>query len=683
METSMIEAAGQALVILMDPFRMLMLASGVVVGLTLGIIPGIGGMVGMALLLPFTFSLEPFAAFAMLLGMLSVTNNSDTIPAVLFGVPGSSASQATVLDGLQMTKKGEAGRALSAAYTASLLGGLFGALVLGLTLPLLRPFMMLIGSPELLALSIFGISMVAVLSGNAPLRGLAAAGVGIMLAMIGSDPQTGTMRWTLGQLYLWDGLPLVPMVMGLFALPEIADMVINRQAIASNAKFNVRQGMLKGALDTFRHWWLAVRCGGLGALVGALPGLGPSVVDWLAYGHAAQTEKNAHKTFGTGDVRGVIAPESASNSLTGGALVPTIAFGIPGSASMAIMLGAFMIHGLAPGPSMLTEHLDVTYAMVWSIALANIIGAGLCFAFSGQLAKVALLPYTIIAPIVLVIMYVGAFQSSRHWGDLGVLIIFGVIGWTMKRMKWPRPPLILGFVLGAIIERYLFISIGRYGLDWLTRPAVVVLLMLSVAGLLRSFMQDIKAQGGVHNALMRFGRPVFYATDLFYVAFIGVVGALVAMAWNWPTNAKIAPLIVGWSALGFASVSLVYQVFRREGAASIVLTEEQKKHQKLHMDLAAVSDLPLEQTLRRAAMFLGWVLGFTGSVALIGVIPSIPIFIVAFQRMEGRLPLWRCLLTAILLVGFVYIVFDQLLNLPWPRTQLGQFFPAARIIPSV
>jgi TctA family transporter len=239
MDVSMLEAAGTALLLILEPTRLMYLALGVLIGLALGIMPGVGGLAGMALLLPFTFNMDPYAAFGLLLGMGAVTTTSDTIPAVLFGVPGTSGSQATVLDGFPMTKKGEAGRALAAAYTASLIGGLFGALMLGITIPILRPVILYLGSPELLAFSIFGISMVAILSGNAPLRGLAAACLGLMISMIGTDPQSGTLRWTLDSLYLWDGLPLVPMVLGIFALPELCDLAIKRTAIASRAKFDV------------------------------------------------------------------------------------------------------------------------------------------------------------------------------------------------------------------------------------------------------------------------------------------------------------------------------------------------------------------------------------------------------------------------------------------------------------
>ncbi|MGB5081045.1 MAG: tripartite tricarboxylate transporter permease, partial [Burkholderiales bacterium] len=472
MEFEMLSSAGRALLIMADPLRLMFLGLGVLIGLALGVIPGLGGIVGMALLLPFTFSMDPYAAFGMLLGMGSVTTTSDTIPAVLFGVPGTAGAAATVLDGHPLAKQGQAGRALGAAYSASLIGGVFGALLLAVSIPILRPVMLHIGSPELLAFAVFGLCMVSALSAGTPFRGLTVAGFGILLALIGADPQTGTLRWTLDTLYLWNGLPLVPLTLGLFAIPELTDMAIARRAIAAESRVDSRAGQWQGVKDTLTHWWLVIRVSWLGAALGAVPGIGAAVIDWIAYGHALRTEKGAMETFGKGDIRGVIAPEGSNNAKEGGALVPTIAFGVPGSASMAILLGVFLIHGLQPGPEMLTKHLDVTYSMVWSVALANILGAGICFAFSNQFAKIALIRSPVILPLIISVLMIGAFQGSRNWGDLIALIVFGVLGWAMKRLGWPRPPLILGFVLGATVERYLFISHSRYGWEWLGHPIV-------------------------------------------------------------------------------------------------------------------------------------------------------------------------------------------------------------------
>src|ERR1700746_3094359 len=482
----MAASAGKAFLTLMEPHRLMFLGLGCILALVLGIIPGIGGLTGTAMLLPFTFNMDPYAAFALLLGLGATTATGDPIPAILFGVPGGAASAATVLDGFPMAKKGEAGRALSAAYMSSLMGGVFGALLMAISIPILRPVMLFLVSPELLAFSVLAISMVAVLSGNAPLRGMTAGCLGVMIAMIGTDPQTGTLRWTFDSLYLWDGLPITPVLLGLFALPELCDLLIARVALAHGVdNQDIYKGQWQGVKDCFDHWWVYNGGPGVGRGIGSIPGISASVVDWLAYGHALKTEKGASATFGKGDVRGVIASESSNNAKEGGALVPTVAFGVPGSATMAILLGAFLIHGLVPGPDMLTKHLSVTYAMVWSVALANVLGAGLCYAFSPQFAKLATLRYSLILPAVLGIIYIGAFAATRPWGALFTLLLFGLLGWVMKQFKWPRPPLVLGLVLGDSIERYMFISIERYGFSWLSRPVVAVLLTLAIIGLVR------------------------------------------------------------------------------------------------------------------------------------------------------------------------------------------------------
>src|SRR5467141_4008069 len=585
----MSSSAGRAFVILMDWHRLIYLGAGCMMGLVLGIIPGIGGLAGTAMLLPFTFNMDPYTAFALLLGLGSTTATGDPIPAILFGVPGGAASAATVLDGFPMAKKGEAGRALSAAYMSSLMGGVFGAALMAVSIPILRPVMLFIGSPELLAFSVLGISMVAVLSGNAPLRGIVAGCLGVMIAMIGTDPQTGTLRWTFDSLYLWDGLPLTPLLLGVFALPELCDLLIARVAIsADTGTKNIYKGQWQGVKDCFNNWWLIMRCSWIGGGIGSIPGISASVVDWLAYGHALKTEKGASATFGKGDVRGVIASESSNNAKEGGALVPTVAFGVPGSATMAILLGAFLIHGLVPGPDMLTKNLDITYAMVWSVALANILGAGMCYAFSPQFAKLSVLRFSLILPAVLGIIYIGAFEATRQWGDLYSLLAFGLLGWIMKQFKWPRPPLILGVVLGDTIERYLFISVERYGLSWLARPVVAILFTIAIIGLVRPFMADIRIHGGIKKMLTNFQGPRFHPSQLFTIFVITVLGAAVVASLQWDFSAKIVPLVVGTVGLTAAALSLFNEMCRKPAAAAAEGLAEHAQHEvgeKIHMDL--------------------------------------------------------------------------------------------------
>ena len=684
----MAASAGKAFLVLMEPHRLMFLGLGCIMGLILGIIPGIGGLTGTAMLLPFTFNMDPYSAFAMLLGLGATTATGDPIPAILFGVPGGAASAATVLDGFPMAKKGEAGRALSAAYMSSLMGGVFGAVLMAISIPILRPVMLFIGSPELLAFSVLGISMVAVLSGNAPLRGIVAGCLGVMIAMIGTDPQTGTLRWTFDSLYLWDGLPLTPLLLGVFALPELCDLLIARVAISTDTgTANIYKGQWQGVKDCLRHWWLIMRCSWIGGGIGSIPGISASVVDWLAYGHALKTEKGASATFGKGDVRGVIASESSNNAKEGGALVPTVAFGVPGSATMAILLGAFLIHGLVPGPDMLTKNLSITYAMVWSVALANILGAGLCYAFSPQFAKLATLRYSLILPAVLGIIYIGAFEATRQWGDLFTLLFFGLVGWIMKQCKWPRPPLILGVVLGDTIERYLFISIERYGLSWMLRPIVMLLFALAFLGLVRPFLQDIRSQGGIARMLTSFQQPRFHLSQLFTMFMIALIGAAVLMSLQWDFSAKIVPLVVGTVGLTAAGLSLFNEMCRKPAAAMTEGLAEHAQHEvqeKIHMDLTSdTGHLPVREIIVRAIWFFGYLIGFMAVMAVIGLIPTVGVFVVFFMRYEAR-ERWSLVIPyAAVLVVFIWFAFDYFMAVPWPPALLGQLFPLLKAIPSV
>ncbi len=674
----MLDMAVKAAIIMTDPVRLGFLSLGVLFGLVIGVIPGLGGIVGLSLLLPFTFDMDPFTAMAFLIGLSAVVATSDTIPAVLFGVPGTVGSAATILDGFPMARKGEAGRAFGAAFTASVLGGLFGAILLGVSIPILQPVMLRIASPELLAFCLFGLSLVAVLGGGAPVKGFVAACAGIMIATIGEDPQTATSRWTLDTIYLSDGLPVVPLALGLFAIPEIADMVITRSKIAGDGSLGSRWSQLQGVRDVLTRPFLFLRCAAIGSFLGAVPGLGAAVIDWIAYGHAARTEKGASETFGKGDVRGVIASESSNNAKEGGALVPTIVFGVPGSASMALLLGAFLIHGLIPGPDMLSIHLDVTYTLVWSIAIANILGAGICFLFAGQLAKIALIRIGILAPVVLTITFIGAFSSSRQWGDIVALLLIGLLGWMMKRLGWPRPPLILGFVLGSLVERYMFISVSRYGADWLARPVVAVVLALTVLGLLRPLWKKWRRRGTVKTGRrqLRFIVREVWPDTLFAATLTAIFAASLVLSEEWELAAKLVPQAIGWAGLGFALIALTGRV--------VGLAETGTAVPKVYFDIQAdYGDLSTGAVFGRFARYFAWCALLLPVALVIGLLPALFLFMVGFMRIEGRERWPLVLVIAATTWTFCYVLFHMVLHIPWPQSLIGDLFPALRSINSV
>lgn len=290
---------------------------GIVIGIWFGAVPGLGGVTGLVILIPFTFGMEPLPAFALLLGMYAVTSTSDTIASVLLGIPGTAASQATILDGYPMARRGEAGRAFGAAFTVSAFGGVFGALILAASVPLILPIILAFASPELFMLGVLGLSMVGALSGRSILKGLAVAAFGLLLSTIGYAETVAIPRYWFGSEYLLDGLPLIPIVLGLFAIPELVELATRRTSIADIPKSEaVGGGLLAGIKDAWLYRWLALRCSVIGTYVGMMPGIGDSIVDWVAYGHAAQSTKD-NPRFGDGDVRGVIAPEAANNATKG------------------------------------------------------------------------------------------------------------------------------------------------------------------------------------------------------------------------------------------------------------------------------------------------------------------------------------------------------------------------------
>ena len=513
-----LDAALAALSVLASPTHVLALFGGVLLGLVVGILPGLGGTAGLALLLPFLFGMEPSLALAMMIGLQSVTVTSDTFPSVLMGIPGTSGSQATVLDGFPMSKQGEAARALSAAFVSSLVGGVFGAVVLSGAIFVAIPLILAVGFGEQLMLIVLALSMVGMLTGANAWKGLAACAFGLMLGSLGAAPITGEVRMNFGTEYLIDPVPLVIIGLAMFATPEIIDLLRRHETISRSGSV-VGHGWLQGIKDWASNWWLSLRCSGIGCLIGALPGLGGTVIDWIAYGHAVQTTKN-REGYGTGDIRGVIAPESANNAKEGGALIPTLLFGIPGSGGMAILLGGFVLIGIQPGTEMVTDKLDLVYVIIWSVALANVLGAGLCYILSPQIAKLTTVRYAFLAPFMFGVIFFAAFQATRAWGDLIALLVLSVLGVYMKRFGWPRPALLIGFVLADQVEESVYHTVTVYGFSFVQRPIVVGLIIVTLASIVAAIrfkgMPPSMSEDGVHTHRNRAPQLVFY---LFLLAF--------------------------------------------------------------------------------------------------------------------------------------------------------------------
>jgi putative tricarboxylic transport membrane protein len=478
----MLQAGLDALQILFTPDRLMWMAVGVFLGIVVGILPGLGGVTGLALLLPFIYGMDPYSGVALMIGLMAVTGTADTFTSVLIGVPGGGSSQATIMDGYPLAKQGMAGRALGASFMASMFGGLIGALALFAALPIVRPIVLAMGSPQLFMLTVFGVTCVGVLSKGNPLTGLLAAFVGFLISAVGTAPSTGEPRYTFDFFFLTDGISISLLVLGMFAIPEIIDLARSGDPVATKTD-ELRDGLMDGVRDAIRHKWIVVRNSLIGVAIGIIPGLGGSTANWIAYSTTVQLAKDKSR-FGKGDIRGVIGPEAANNSIDGGSLIPTLLFSVPGGGSAAILLGGFILLGIEPGPSLAQGAGVATLLLVcWTLALSNVISTGLCFVLAKPMIKLSFTPGRVLAPFLLVICLVAAYQLQYEWAHVVLLLILGAIGWLFKYLGWPRPPLLIGFVLGIPAERYLGITLQHFGWTWLSDPIVIVMFVLSAASI--------------------------------------------------------------------------------------------------------------------------------------------------------------------------------------------------------
>jgi TctA family transporter len=431
-----------------------------------------------AILLPVVIKWEPVTGIALLIGASSVSAICAAYLPILFGIPGGSGSQATVLDGYPMGKRGEGRRALGASFMAGGLGALIGTFTLAAAIPAARPLIYLMGSPELFVVMLWGLSMVAVLAGRRPIKGLIAAAFGLLLATVGQQAQSGVMRFVFDQPYLLDGLSISIIALALFGVPSALDLALTKLGVEQQP-VPLKGSLWDGAKDALREWWLVLRCSFVGVWVGIVPGLGSQVVDWLAYGHAAQSAKDGGANFGKGDVRGVIAPESANDAKDGGDLVTTLILGFPQGVVTALFIVALLAWGYLPGPEMVKKNPELIYSIVWLQGISGIIGTLVGFTLAGQLAKLAQVRYTFMVPIMFIFILMGAFSVNRDPVDLLVVVAFGALGYFMRRYGFPRPAMILGLVLGDLMEKYLYRSVASYGFSWMARPAVMVLFALA------------------------------------------------------------------------------------------------------------------------------------------------------------------------------------------------------------
>lgn len=459
------------------------LGLGVIVGLIFGAIPGLGGTTALALLIPLTIGMEPYEAITLVGGVMGSAEFGGSVSAILLNTPGIAPNAATCFDGYPLAQQGKAGLAIGASAAASSLGGLFGVCILIAVIPIAKQIVLLFGPPEFFMLAILGLSAIALSTGRAFLRGLISAGIGLMLAFVGYDAVSGGVRFTLGSEYLWDGIALVPALTGLFAISEMINLSVKGGTVAKETGAVRITRVYDGIKAVFENYPIVLRGSAIGAFIGAIPGVGGTVASFLAYSATVQISKDPG-SFGKGNIQGVIAPESANNAKDGGALIPTLAFGIPGSAEMAVFLGILILHGLEPGPLMLIEHEGIVFSLILALAASCVMASLIGLMVTRQLALITLVDVHVLVPAVVSIALVGVYALHGNFGDVVCALAFGVAGYLMLRYNYPRVTLVIALVLGELAERSFHQSMAMADGDWsvfITRGVSLALLVFIIA----------------------------------------------------------------------------------------------------------------------------------------------------------------------------------------------------------
>lgn len=465
---------------------------GTLFGHIFGLLPGLSGAIGMALILPVTFGMEPAIAFAFLGGIMGAAPFGGSIPAILINTPGAPINAATCFDGFPLAVQGRAKEAIGAAATASCLGSIFGVIVLIFTIPIMRQIVLLLGPPEWFLLALLGLTIISSVSKGSMVNGLIAGCIGLMLSFFGVNPVTGGCRYTFGMLYLWDGIKIVPVLIGLFAIAEMINFSTRHNPTISVSGVLTGGSTMDGIKAVFRHYRTFLFSSVIGLFIGAVPGVGGTVATFTAYSYAKQTSKNPD-SFGKGNIEGVIAAEAANDSKDAGALMPLLTLGIPGSVGTAILLGALLLHGLNPGKEMLTTNLPITFTLIWTLVISNILTSAIGIFFAGGLAKLTIIPTRILAPIIFVFCMVGSYSTRYNFNDSLLAVIFGILGYVMLKLHFPRVPIILGLVLGPLAEQSFHLSLqisGTYSI-FFVRPISLLLIILIIISIVLPYWYSI------------------------------------------------------------------------------------------------------------------------------------------------------------------------------------------------
>lgn len=677
---------------------------GVLNGTIFGLLPGLSGSVGIALMIPFTFDMEPMQAMGLFVAALAGQNFAGSITAILINTPGSSVNAATTYDGYPLSRQGRGGFAIGVSAMASFLGSLIGIAIIIALFPLTRSILLSFSFPELTMLGVLGLAVIAVASRGSMIKGLIAGMVGLLISFVGFAPIGGDVRYVFGQAELYDGIGAVIVLIGLFAVTEALSLIVHNQKVATDARTSRlgRSQVWEGARYVFTKPFLLLRSSVLGTGIGLIPAVGGTLAAFLAYFQAAKTVRDPK--FGQGDPRGVLAPEAANDAKDAGAALPSLAFGIPGSADWAIVLGAMVMHGITPGPNLIRDQPDIVWMSILVIIGASFVSSSFGIVFAPWLTKVTKVRASLLAPLIIVLAVTGAYGLESRTTDVLFAIGFGLLGYAMRAIGMPVIPLILGLVLGPMVERSYLQSVETFGglSAFVTRPISLVLVILTVAVIVFEIVSNRRAKVSAEAK----EEGVRSATRPFTLAVIGGLGVVAAgsliLATDFREQSRTFPVIISTIMLAlvllYLAIAVVPVLRRRFGG---VIADGHGMEQMMHVpegvldhvDEPGTADgddgtqparqvatkvetttLPAAQAvddeaaeadmasrMRNAIILL---VAFAAGVWLVGLSITVPVVLFLLMRYVGR-ESWRSsAVVTVITSAALYVLFVSVLRMP-------------------
>lgn len=475
---------------------------GVVLGIVIGALPGLTSTMGVALFIPVTFAMDPATGLVFLASIYMASTYGGSISAILIGTPGTPAAIITAIDGYEMTKQGRGGQAIGMATFASFVGGIVSCFALLLIAPPLSRLVLKFGPSEMFFLAVFGLTVIVSLSKGSMVKGLMVGIVGVLFSTMGIDALTGAYRFTFDKMELFGGLPIIATVIGVYSASQVFNLAAQKRGTIQYELMETTDSTIVKWVDIKKNMFNMVRSGIIGTIVGIVPGAGMSIASALSY-NAAKSSSQHPEEFGEGSIEGVAASEGANNGVVGGSLIPLLTLGIPGNTVSAIFLGGLIIHGLRPGAQLFTKYADITYSLIIGLFVATFIMLIVGTFGAKYFAKIAIVPTNMLAPVIMGLCVIGSYAVRNNFFDVKLMLVFGIVGFVMHRLKFFQAPFVLGLILGPMAEeelrRALMLSKGSYS-ALLARPLSMVLFVLILLSLAYPFIQDYLARKKVKNA---------------------------------------------------------------------------------------------------------------------------------------------------------------------------------------